>query len=166
MISIEKIKSRFIKRTNIIDDNFSCWEWNGFKNRDGYGFCTFRNQGHNASRVAWLLFKGEIPENLCVLHKCDNRACVRLDHLFLGTRKDNQQDMWLKGRANNTKPPLKRGSENGNAKINEYIVKTLKAIHKFNPEIPILRIAKAYKLPYYIVWDFLGRNKTWKHITV
>jgi hypothetical protein len=45
---------------------------------------------------------GEIPKELFVLHKCDNPKCVRLDHLFLGTRQDNVDDMVKKGRRADT----------------------------------------------------------------
>lgn len=76
-----------------------CWEWQKGKNSEGYG--SFRFLGENstpASRASWRLYVGEIPENMCVLHKCDNPACVRPEHLFLGTRSDNSIDMLSKNR--------------------------------------------------------------------
>jgi len=51
-----------------------------------------------AHRVAWIVSRGPIPDGLFVLHKCDNRACVRLSHLFLGTKSDNNKDMAKKFR--------------------------------------------------------------------
>lgn len=51
-----------------------------------------------ASRVSWTLVNGVIPDGLLVLHKCDNPSCVRPDHLFLGTHKDNHQDRERKNR--------------------------------------------------------------------
>lgn len=80
-----------------------CWEWQACLAR-GYGL--FRVRGalgrwrmQGAHRMAWLLTKGPIPTDLCVLHKCDNRRCANPNHLFLGTRGDNARDKAAKGRA-------------------------------------------------------------------
>ena len=91
-----------------------CWIWTA-STVDGYG-CIGDGAGkvEKAHRVSWLLHEGPIPESLCVLHKCDNRVCVNPDHLFLGTKKDNSDDMIRKGRDH--KRPLP-GEENGMSKL-------------------------------------------------
>jgi HNH endonuclease len=82
-----------------------CWLWGGSISQFGYGrFFPARNGGNTkfffTHRWAYERFVGPIGD-LCVLHRCDVRNCVRPDHLFLGTRPDNSLDMRLKGRAPN-----------------------------------------------------------------
>ena len=75
-----------------------CWVWRGGKNKSGQGCVSFCGKVEIASRVAWKLFYGSIPAELCVLHKCDNPSCINPLNLFLGTYRDNSLDMWEKGR--------------------------------------------------------------------
>lgn len=95
---LERFESKF-------DKGDGCWVWKAHKNKNGYGQFGVMLEGRNgymvnryAHRVSWMLYRGEIPEGLCVCHSCDNPSCVNPDHLFLGTRKDNTQDMINKGR--------------------------------------------------------------------
>lgn len=87
---------RFLNKFQANENN--CWIWNGTKHEFGYGKIGVDGKMLKAHRVSWFLFKGQIPASLCVLHKCDNPACVNPDHLFLGTLKDNTRDMIRKGR--------------------------------------------------------------------
>ena len=77
-----------------------CWNWNAGRNKSGYGaFWVSEVIGNKrAHRVAYKIYKGSIPEDLWVLHRCDNPGCVNPDHLFLGTPKTNHQDMVKKNR--------------------------------------------------------------------
>lgn len=77
-----------------------CWEWSGCRTNGGYGrFGRSRRLGWIlAHRMSWILAHGEIPPDMCVCHKCDNRICVKPDHLFLGTKQDNIKDCITKGR--------------------------------------------------------------------
>jgi len=79
-----------------------CWLWIGAVVDSDYGDLKLgrREDGRiSAHRFSYELHHGSIPKGLCVLHRCDTKICVNPDHLFLGTRNDNNQDMIRKGRA-------------------------------------------------------------------
>ena len=76
-----------------------CWEWSASCDDKGYGTFWDGSKVRKTNRVVWELVFGEIPRGSCVCHHCDNPRCVRPDHLFLGTRRDNVRDMVAKGRA-------------------------------------------------------------------
>lgn len=69
-----------------------CKEWtkscfpNGYGQRKAYG-------EQYAHRAEWVKHHGTIPDGLDVLHRCDNRPCYEISHLFLGTPADNTEDM-------------------------------------------------------------------------
>lgn len=80
--------------------NLDCINFSGCKDTGGYGLKRVGSKLYKAHRVAWITAYGVIPEGLFVCHKCDNPACVNVDHLFLGNNSDNMKDMYSKGRGN------------------------------------------------------------------
>jgi len=83
--------------TNYGDPN-KCWEWQGYVGTGGYGRITINYKDELVHRIAFQLSHGEIPDGMCVCHKCDNRICCNPDHLWLGTLADNNRDCSEKGR--------------------------------------------------------------------
>lgn len=107
-----------------------CHEWTGFRSRQGYGQFAVNRGGSRyrtevASRVAWEIVYGPVPEGMEICHSCDNPPCVRVDHLFLGTASDNALDSYRKGRR---KPPTRhaRGERVGLAKLTEAGVREIR----------------------------------------
>jgi hypothetical protein len=77
-----------------------CLEWTGLKDNHGYGKISYKSEYWRCHRLVWVIENGPIPLGKQILHKCDNRACFSLDHLFLGDQPENMVDMARKGRGN------------------------------------------------------------------
>jgi hypothetical protein len=109
---------RWCEKVDMKDPD-DCWDWLGFKNKDGYGFLKNNKKNIRAHRYAYAQYKNNgqpIPNNLCVCHHCDNPSCVNPNHLFLGTHTDNMQDMLRKGR-HRFNPRLKKHTDDEVIKI-------------------------------------------------
>src|SRR5258705_5362977 len=95
------IEDRFWQNVHKTDD---CWLWNKSCDHHGYGqfgvYVRGKKVMKRAHRVAWTLTHGPIPDDMCILHTCDTRDCVRPDHLRLATKAENSQDMLSRGRWN------------------------------------------------------------------
>lgn len=98
-----------------------CWVWSGAKNGAGYGMIGLKRPERSvlAHRLAWVLENGEIPAGMFVCHRCDNAACVRAAHLFLGTNADNMRDRDIKNR-------VAHGERHWRAKLSESDVKMIR----------------------------------------
>lgn len=100
-----------------------CQLWEGAVQSNGYGHLTKNGKTLLAHRVSYANKNGGIPYGQLVLHKCDNKLCVNPEHLFVGTHKDNMQDMIQKGRGSwgHTK-----GERNAQTKLTDREVVKLK----------------------------------------
>jgi len=136
---------------NIIDRGPSCWEWPFGKDRDGYGKMRVNGENKRVHRIAYELAIGPIPKNMMVCHHCDNPSCVRPDHLFLGTPKDNAHDMALKGRAI-------QGEQHHSARISREDVIKIRLDTR-----PARTIGSDYGISKTAV-ERIRKRVTWKHV--
>jgi hypothetical protein len=82
-----------------VDKQDGCWLWTGGRNYAGYGFFYTAKGGRiGAHRFAWIVTNGPVPLGKEICHSCDVPACVRPDHLWAGTHKENMNDRDCKGR--------------------------------------------------------------------
>lgn len=144
-----------------------CIEWSGYRNKDGYGKKSYKGKSRFVHRVEWIEANGPIPDGLNVLHKCDNRACYRLDHLFLGTQRQNVLDMFAKGRGNRRIGPnpaaAHHGEDNCKAKLNWKIVREIREAHKISPIYG--SVTREYADKYGVLVEAIRAvvtNKTWR----
>ena len=139
-----------------VDKSKECWEWLASFRTTGYGQFGMNGVPTTASRVAWILTNGEIPKGMVICHRCDNRKCVRPDHLFLGTMKDNSRDMVAKGRHRAPKQ-FGAGEKNFKAKINFEIAERIRADRKL---LSWSKLSKKYGLVVSSLYDIV-KNKRW-----
>jgi hypothetical protein len=153
-----KVIDRFWSQVKKGDDN-SCWLWMGTLNNRGYGIIglrwdkqgEFKWKGFLAHRFSWILERGPINDDLCVLHQCDNPQCVNPWHLFLGTQKDNALDKVSKGRQR-----FGEGVPNGKLTKDQAI--RIKAMLRDGVKQKDISISMSINL--WIVKD-ISRGKTW-----
>jgi len=89
-----KLPKKFCNRLVFSD---TCWLWQGpTKHNQGYGRFSYKGKAWLTHRLSYFLAYDVDPDELCVCHKCDVRNCVNPEHLFLGTRRDNFEDMRAK----------------------------------------------------------------------
>lgn len=149
------IKNRLISFVRIEN---ACWIWTGAKNRKGYGQISIKNKIKAAHRVSYEVHKGEITCGMIVCHNCDIPSCINPDHLFIGTVKDNTQDMLIKKR---NRPII--GSSNGNSKLKNADIVEIK--HMISSKVKLVEIAKKFNVTPENIAE-IRNGKTWGHINV
>lgn len=150
------LKDRFLKHTKKCENG--CVEWTGNILNNGYGQIQRAGKDSKmapAHRMAWELANGEIPDGLFVCHSCDNRACVNVEHLFLGTHADNMRDMTSKRRH-------AYGERHWNAKVCEGDVNDIRKRYA-SGAVTQTELSRQYGVSLWII-NRIVLNKSWKYL--
>jgi hypothetical protein len=144
---------------NKVDKTSSCWVWTGCK-REGYGRFRLNGKIRCAHRLSWEMHhKKEIPNGLCVCHTCDNPSCVNPDHLWLGTKKQNNKDKQSKGRSTKGRS-YNCGSDSGSAKLTDQDVLTIRSLAG---KVPQKELAQTFSVGQDQISRIINR-KRWAHL--
>lgn len=151
---------------NKVDKTNSCWNWKAGKTLKGYGLFKMLGKTYLAHRVS-LMIDGKLstekqttsgPIGICVLHKCDNPACVNPSHLRLGSHLENMKDAKSKGRK---WAGEFTGEKNNRAIITNDLAKEIKRLLKL--EISQKEISNQLNVPHYIISN-IAVGRSWTHI--
>lgn len=134
----------------------TCWIWKGGIYSKGYGRFTYKGDYYLAHRFSWFLTFGYLPTKL-LCHKCDNPSCVRPDHLFEGTYKDNHADMMAKGRGK-----FSYGENHGRHKLNNNQVLQIRELYK-QGNTSLRKLSAIFGVSNQTIWSIVT-NETWKNI--
>jgi len=147
-----------------------CWEWQGATNQKGYGVIHLKNHPWPERTVAvhrlvYDMCVGSI-EGICVLHRCDNPACVRPSHLFSGSNQDNIADKVSKGRqakgATVTRRRIPRGEDVKTSRLFESDVREIKRLLATGRSQ--LSLSKQFGVSQSTL-NSIATGKAWKHVT-
>jgi hypothetical protein len=133
-----------------------CWVWTGrlaSKKKFRYGIVIVGGKEVRAHRFAWELAHSTIPEGLCVLHRCDRANCIREEHLFLGTKKDNNLDRDSKNRQASCE-------KNNKAKLTAEMVSTIRWSYTVGG-LPVRTLSNWYEVAYGTIWRIV-HNTAWR----
>lgn len=148
---------RFWAKVRLDDDG--CWRYEGPYGRGGYGLFHAMGRGKiRAHRVAFFLANGRWPRpGMDICHRCDNPPCVRPDHLWEGTRAENNADMRAKGRHHGVKSPV--GEAHPLAKITWPEAAAIRAAHDSGESLH--SIARRYPISRQRIREIV-RGSAWK----
>lgn len=151
------LADRIARCTAAPDPLTGCRQWTGSTVERGRGM-VWDGKNRFVTRVLWEIHYGDIPDGMFVCHRCDNPGCVEVSHLFLGTPRDNVQDMIVKGRKVSS-----RGEGHLDAKLTDSIVTGIRDEYS-RGGISQRALAARYGVDCRAIWDAI-HWKTWTHLT-
>ena len=148
---LDRLKKSFEKKVIKKD---GCWDWQGPSQKNGYLRIRYDVKKIGAHCASWLIYKGDIPTGFQINHHCDNRRCTNPEHLYLGTRKQNDEDRVQRERQ-------AKGEKNRASKLTEDDVLKIKQLIDFG--MSDMAISIDFKVSPACIW-FIRKNQRWKHV--
>ena len=153
----DRVGERFWSK---VDKSGECWEWKGYRTPKGYGtFSPSPGRRCLAHRFSSEMVDGPIPDDVIVMHTCDNPSCVRPDHLVRGTAADKIHDMWSKGRQ--SAPPIVSGTRHHSNILTEDQVHEIRFRRRMGENGK--KLAKEFGVSHSMIYD-IATAKKWKHL--
>jgi hypothetical protein len=132
-----------------------CINFSGHINTNGYGYVRLFGRQRLAHVVAFKMANPKVIIcNKCVCHKCDNRTCINPEHLFLGTRIENNKDRDNKGRQVSV-----YGENNGMSKLKKDDIAEIR--YRLSKKESFASIGRVFKVRWQTI-QAIARGKTWK----
>jgi len=145
-----KLFDRLVKTTN------GCLVFAGGRDTGNYGIIWKDGANKGAHIIAYEHYNGPVPTGMLVCHSCDNPPCCHEQHLFLGTKQDNYDDMVAKGRNY-----IRRGIEVNTVVLNEQQV--IEIYDLLDQGYTQRLIAEWYGVTHSTI-GAIGKGKNWRHL--
>ena len=158
--------------TRFVAEPTGCWLWDGGIDGNGYGAIRIGTHRRvSAHRLSYVLERGQIPDKLEVCHSCDVPRCIRPEHLFIGTRRDNCMDAARKGRLGIARGEhsgarlhperIARGERHGGAILTETEVISMRAMREGGATYRV--IGSRFGVTTSAAYDVCS-GRRWKHV--
>lgn len=148
----EQIDADFQSRISQVPTSAGCLEWTGTIERGGYGVVQIAGKQHRAHRYAFIRAGNVVADDQIVLHRCDNRKCCNVKHMYAGKQKDNKRDPMAQSH---------RGELNARARFSEDDVVAIRKAYA-NGETQVA-IAARLKTTQGHISEICG-GKLWSHL--
>lgn len=152
MTVVERFMSKVDKQDN------GCWLWNAGVFGSGYGAFGLNGSVVSAHRAAWIIFRGELPAGIHVLHDCDVKLCVNPEHLHLGTNSDNLKEAYDRELRH-----ARKGADHFKSRLTDDVVREVRQKHA-EGNVTYEALSKQYGISNQSMRDAII-GKTWKHVT-
>jgi hypothetical protein len=142
-----------VEENSMPEPNSGCWLWLGAVDKDGYAL----RGGKRVARELWKSRNGPVAAGMVVRHKCDVAGCVNLDHLLVGTQKQNIGDMFERRRQHSN-----AGEKHGMAKLTPDQVRSIRAEVSAGGR-SYAKIAANYGVTSWNIYS-IANHRSWKHL--